>query len=40
MAGRAQCATNGTDMAGMRRTLLHFLELSDCLDEQAVPATI
>lgn len=43
VADRAQCAaraTNGTDMEGMRRTLLHFLELSDYLDEQAIPATI
>ena len=43
VADRAQCAaraTNGTSMAGMRRMLLHFLELNDYLDDQAIPATV
>jgi len=43
VAGRAQCAaraTNDSDMTGMRQALLHFLELDDYLDEQAIPATI
>ena len=43
VADRAQCAaraTNGSSMEGMRRTLLHFLELNDYLDEQAIPATV
>jgi hypothetical protein len=43
VADRAQCAaraTNGTDMQGMRTDLLHFLELNDYLDEQAIPATV
>jgi hypothetical protein len=38
-----QCAarsTNGSGMAGMRAALLHFLELDDYLDDQAIPATI
>lgn len=38
---RAQCAaraTNGSDMDGMRRALLDFLELDEYLDEQAIPA--
>jgi len=40
---RVQCAaraTNGSDMAGMRQALLHFLELDEYLDEQAIPATL
>ncbi|MFI6070809.1 helix-turn-helix domain-containing protein [Actinoplanes sp. NPDC051343] len=43
VADRAQCAaraTNGSGMAEMRDALLHFLELDDYLDEQAIPATI
>jgi transcriptional regulator with XRE-family HTH domain len=43
VADRAQCAaraTNGSGMEGMRQALLHFLELDDYLDEQAIPATI
>ncbi|UWZ53853.1 helix-turn-helix transcriptional regulator [Dactylosporangium aurantiacum] len=43
VAERAQCAaraTNGSGMADMRDALLHFLELDDYLDEQAVPATM
>lgn len=43
VADRVQCAaraTNGTDMDYMREALLHFLELDDYLDEQAIPATI
>jgi len=41
VADRAQCAaraTNGSGMEKMRETLLHFLELDDYLDEQAIPA--
>ncbi|MCX0269687.1 helix-turn-helix transcriptional regulator [Nocardia zapadnayensis] len=41
--GRAQYAaraTNGSDMSRMREALLHFLELNDYLDDQAIPATI
>jgi transcriptional regulator with XRE-family HTH domain len=40
---RAQCAaraTNASSMDGMREALLHFLELDDYLDDQAIPATI
>jgi transcriptional regulator with XRE-family HTH domain len=43
VAERVQCAargTNDTDMDGMREALLHFLELNDYLDDQAIPATI
>jgi transcriptional regulator with XRE-family HTH domain len=43
VSDRAQCAaraTNGAEMDGMRQALLHFLELDDYLDEQAIPATI
>lgn len=43
VADRVQCAaraTNGTGMEGMREALLHFLELNDYLDDQAVPATM
>jgi transcriptional regulator with XRE-family HTH domain len=43
VAERAQCAaraTNGSDMEGMRQTLLHFLELDDYLDAHAIPATV
>lgn len=41
VADRAQCAaraTNGAEMESMRQALLHFLELDDYLDEQAIPA--
>ncbi|WIM98639.1 helix-turn-helix transcriptional regulator [Actinoplanes oblitus] len=43
VADRVQCAaraTNGSDMQAMRDALLHFLELDDYLDEQAIPATM
>jgi transcriptional regulator with XRE-family HTH domain len=43
VADRAQCAaraTNGSDMDQLRRALLHFLELDDYLDDQAIPATV
>ncbi|XVU23733.1 helix-turn-helix domain-containing protein [Actinoplanes sp. CA-054009] len=42
VADRVQCAaraTNGSGMESMREALLHFLELDDYLDEQAIPAT-
>jgi transcriptional regulator with XRE-family HTH domain len=42
VADRAQCAaraTNGAGMERMRVALLHFLELDDYLDDQAIPAT-
>jgi len=43
VADRVQCAarsTNGCGMEDVRKALLHFLELDDYLDEQAIPATI
>ncbi|MBU2666834.1 helix-turn-helix transcriptional regulator [Actinoplanes bogorensis] len=43
VADRVQCAaraTNGSDMGGMRDILLHYLELDDYLDDQAIPATV
>lgn len=43
VADRAQYAaraTNGCEMDRMRAALLHFLELADYLDDQAIPATI
>lgn len=43
VADRVQCAaraTNGSGMEDMRQALLHFLELNDYLDDQAIPATI
>lgn len=43
VADRVQCAARATNHAGMEdmgRTLLHFLELDDYLDDQAIPATI
>jgi transcriptional regulator with XRE-family HTH domain len=43
VADRVQCvarATNDSGMEGMRHALLHFLELDDYLDDQAIPATI
>lgn len=42
VADRVQCAaraTNDSGMEGMRETLLHFLELNDYLDDQAIPTT-
>ena len=33
-------AANDSSMDGMRETLLHFVELNDYLDDQAIPATI
>lgn len=33
-------ATNGSGMEDMRRQLTHFLELSDYLDDQAVPRPV
>jgi transcriptional regulator with XRE-family HTH domain len=41
VAGRVQCAargTNASDMDDMREALLHFLELDEYLDDQAIPA--
>lgn len=43
MRERVQCvarASNGSDMDRMRAALLHFLELDDYLDDQAIPATV
>ena len=43
VAERAQCAaraTNDSDMESIRQSLLHFLELNDYLDDQAIPATV
>ncbi|MFI7542916.1 helix-turn-helix domain-containing protein [Actinoplanes sp. NPDC049599] len=43
VADRVQCAaraTNDSGMEAMRQALLHFLEVDDYLDEQAIPATI
>jgi transcriptional regulator with XRE-family HTH domain len=43
VADRAQCAaraTNDADMESMCVALLHFLELDDYLEDQAIPATI
>lgn len=43
VADRVQCAaraTNNSDMEGMKRRLLHFLELNDYLDDYAIGATI
>lgn len=40
---RLQCAaraTNDSGMAGMREALLHFLELDNYLDDQAIPAAV
>jgi transcriptional regulator with XRE-family HTH domain len=42
-ADRAQYAaraTPGSDMDRMREALLHFVELNDFLDDQAIPATV
>jgi transcriptional regulator with XRE-family HTH domain len=42
VADRVRCAaraSNDSAMAGMRETLLHFLELDDYLDDQAIPET-
>lgn len=43
LADRTQCvarATKDSDMNNMREALLHFLELNDYLDDQAIPATV
>jgi transcriptional regulator with XRE-family HTH domain len=43
VAERVQCvarATNNSDVEGMREVLLHFLELNDYLDDQAIPNTV
>jgi transcriptional regulator with XRE-family HTH domain len=43
VADRAQCAARATNDCGMdrmREALLHFLELDDYLDDQAIPATV
>lgn len=43
VADRAQCAARATSDSGMdrmREALLHFLELDDFLNDQAIPATI
>lgn len=43
VADRIQCAarsTNDSSMDAMRESLLHFLELNDYLDDQAIPATL
>jgi transcriptional regulator with XRE-family HTH domain len=43
VAGRVQCAARGTNdsgMDGMREALLHFLELDNYLDDQAISATV
>jgi transcriptional regulator with XRE-family HTH domain len=43
VGSRVQCAaraTNTTGMEGMREALLHFLDLDDYLDDQAIPATV
>ncbi len=40
---RAQCAARATDDSGMdrmREALLHFLELDDYLNDQAIPAVV
>jgi transcriptional regulator with XRE-family HTH domain len=42
-ADRVQCAaraTNDSDTEGMRKALVHFLELNDYMDDHAIPATI
>jgi transcriptional regulator with XRE-family HTH domain len=43
VADRVQCAaraTNDSGMAGMLEALLHFLELDDYLNDQAISATL
>lgn len=43
VSDRIQCvarATNDCDMERMRQALLHFVELNDYLDDQAIPATV
>ena len=43
VADRVQCAarsTNGCEMERMRAALVHFIELDDYLDDQAIPATV
>lgn len=42
VSDRIQCAaraTNDCEMGHMREALLHFVELNDYLDDQAIPAT-
>jgi transcriptional regulator with XRE-family HTH domain len=43
VADRAQYAaraTNNSGMESMRRALLHFLDLNEYLDDQAIPPTV
>lgn len=43
VADRVQCAaraTNDTNMERMQEKLLHFLELDDYLNDQAIPAAV
>ncbi len=43
VADRVQCAaraTNDSGMDRMREALLHFLEMDDYLEDQAIPATV
>jgi transcriptional regulator with XRE-family HTH domain len=43
VASRVQCAARATgdcDMESMREALLHFLELDDYLNDQAISATL
>ena len=43
VADRAQYAaraTNNCDMEGIREALLHFLDLNEYLDDQAIPPTV
>ncbi|OLR91264.1 helix-turn-helix domain-containing protein [Actinokineospora bangkokensis] len=43
VADRVQCAARSTSNSAMeqlRGSLLHFLQLNDYLDDQAIPATI
>lgn len=43
MADRTQYAaraTDDSDMDRMREALLHFMELNDYLDDQAIPAMV
>jgi transcriptional regulator with XRE-family HTH domain len=43
LAARVQCAaraTNDSEMDAMRQALLHYLELDNYLDEQAIPGTV
>jgi transcriptional regulator with XRE-family HTH domain len=43
VADRVQCTARATDDSGMdamREALLHFLELNDYIDDQAIPTTV